>query len=390
MVMDTTPQTPPQDAGHTAAGAALAPHPLAARAEQVGSLLPPPALQEARHVHQDGRLSTVGLRTLEDHLVLESLEQQRRLGVDVLTDGEYRRGSWLGSVAEAVEGFVDAVAERPFDPRSRDATQAAPKVIGGRLRARRRLIVSEATFLAQHASAPFKITLPSPSSLMLASFEPGVTDAVYPDVDELLADVSALIRDELMSLAGEGTPYVQLDAPGYTLFADSAMREWMHEAGLDPDRLLTQGIAADNASLAPLAEQGVTTGIHLCRGSAQRHWLTVGAHESMAEELLSSLVADVVLLGCENEWADGFRPLRYIADDTKIVLGLVASTRTNPTPYPAMLRRAERAAEHHPMEQLAVSTQCGFVGGSTRHRLSIDDQWRKLELVVRLARDLWG
>lgn len=376
----------------TRAGAspALAPHPLAARAEQVGSLLPPPALLEARVVRNDQRLSAAGLRTLEDNLVLEALEQQRRLGLDIVTDGQYRRRSWLGGIADAVEGFTDAGEGRPFDPRARDVASTAAKVVGARLRARRRLTDDEAPFLAAHARAPFKITLPSPSSLALATFEPGVTDAAYPTWQELLADVSALIRDELLSLVAEGTPYVQLDSPGYTMFADAGVRERMRELGVDPNRLLTEAIAADNASVAPLADRGVTVGVHLCRGSARRHWLTAGAHEAMTEELLSSLTADVVLLGCETEWADGFRPLRHVDDDTKVVLGLVASTRTNPTPYPALRRRIERAAEHHPMDRLAVSTQCGFVGGSGRHRLSIDDQWRKLELVVRLARDVWS
>lgn len=377
----------PPSASRTSADAHLPPTARKLRAEQVGSLLRPPKLLSGRRVWLEGRLQLEGLRTLEDQAIVEVLEEQHRIGLDVVSDGQFRRSSWLGDMADAVDGFVTATRGRPFDPRAEDDTR--PNVVGDRLRPHSRLTVREADFLAEHARAPFKITWPSPTSLAFASYEPGTTDVAYPTWAELFDDLAAIIRTELDHLVAEGTSYLQLDAPGYTLFADPAFRESCHEGGVDPDTLLAQAIEADNHCVAGLPRDQVSVAVHLCRGSAPQHWLASGVYESMAEKLFGQLDFDIFLVECEREWAGGFRALRHLPDDKRAVLGLVPSSRVRSSSYSQLLARIEAAAEHHPLERLAVSPQCGFASASFHRDMSFDDQRRKLELVRRLADDVW-
>lgn len=362
---------------------------LTCRAEQVGSLLRPLQLLSARQVRAEGRLSEEGLRELEDHLVLESLREQQEIGLDVYTDGQLRRSSWLIDIADAVDGFVEAsTAERGVGVEDRGGETR--RVIGAPLRQRGRLTHREGDFLRAHAPGPFKITLPSPSSLALATFEPGTTDQVYPSWEQLFDDLSTIIATELSALVDDGTPYLQLDAPGYALFADEGFRDRRRAEGTDPDALLAQAVAADNACVAGLPRERVTLGIHLCRGSEPRHWLAVDEQEGMAEQLFTSLAFDVFMLESETEWRTGFRPLRFFDDDTKVVLGLVPTRRAKLASYPQLLDRVSKAAEHRPLASLAVSPQCGFARSALGNELSLEDQRDKLQLVTRLARAMWA
>lgn len=362
---------------------------LTCRAEQVGSLLRPARLLSARRVRAEGRLSEEGLRELEDHLILESLREQREIGLDVYTDGQLRRSSWLIDIADAVDGFVEATTTEP-GVGVEDRGGEARRVIGAPLRQRGRLTHREADFLRAHAPGPFKITLPSPSSLALATFEPGTTDQVYGSWEQLLADLSTLIASELSALVSDGTPYLQLDAPGYAFFADEGFRERRRAEGTDPDALLAQAIAADNACVAELPHERVTLGIHLCRGSASQHWLSVDEEEAMAEQLFTSLAFDVFMLESETEWRTGFRPLRFFGGDTKVVLGLVPTRRAKLASYPQLLGRIAQAAQHRPLTNLAVSPRCGFARSALGSELSLEDQRDKLQLVARLAGAMWA
>lgn len=375
----TTRPTPEQLAGAA----------LTCRAEQVGSLLRPGQLLSARRVCAEGRLSEQGLRELEDHLVLESLREQQEIGLGIFTDGQLRRSSWLIDFADAVDGFVEASTTMP-GVGVEDRGGEARRVVGGPLRQHGRLTSHEADFLREHAPGPFKITLPSPSSLALAAFEPGTTDQVYPSWEQLLADVSAIIANELAALVDDGAPYLQLDAPGYASFADEGFRERCRAQGTDPDALLAQAIAADNACVADLPHDRVTLGIHLCRGSAAQHWLSADEDERMAEQLFTTLAFDVFMLESETEWRTGFRSLRFFGDDTKVVLGLVPTRRHKLASYPQLLERIAQAAHHLPLANLAVSPRCGFARSALGGELSLEDQRHKLELVARLARSMWA
>jgi 5-methyltetrahydropteroyltriglutamate--homocysteine methyltransferase len=221
------------------------------RAEQVGSLLRPPELLQARAGHAEGRRTLEELRTAEDRAILDALQRQRQVDIDVTTDGEMRRGSWLTDMAEAVEGFVpDRVAFEWRGPGAGVEASTA-QVAGARLRKLRWLVGHELPLLKAHARGPFKVTLPAPSNFLLSSYKAGVTDRVYPTRGELLADLVAIVRDEIEWLAGQGVPYVQLDAPYYSHYLDRGARERMRQAGVDPDRALDQAIAGDNQMTYP-------------------------------------------------------------------------------------------------------------------------------------------
>ena len=362
----------------------------AIRADQVGSLLRPHNLMSARQAHHEGRVADSGLRSLEDAEIRASFELQAKAGLHVFSDGQFRRPSWLGELTRAVDGFVPATGDTPYNPRGREDTGAGPNVIGGRLRHHGRITAAESEFLRQHAPGPFKIALPSPSSLALATYQPGVTDVAYPTWGELLDDLAGIVGSELAALADEGTDYLQLDAPGYRLFAHEPFRERLERAGTDPDRLLAQAIEADNRSVAGLPRDSVRLGVHLCRGSAPRHWLAAGGNEAMAEQLFSSLDFDTFLIEAETPWEQGFGPLRDLPAHSTVVLGIVAAKRPNPRPYPDLLARIHEAAAVVPLDRLAVSPQCGFSSNAGEGWLSFDDQQHKLELVGRLARDVWG
>jgi methionine synthase II (cobalamin-independent) len=359
------------------------------RAEQVGSLLRPPELLQARTRHAEGRLALEELRAAEDRAILDALKRQREVGIDVDSDGEMRRGSWLTDMAEAVEGFVpDRVAFEWRGPGGGVEASTA-QVAGARLRKLRRLAGHELPFLKAHARGPFKVTLPAPSNFLMSSYKAGVTDRVYPTRGELLADLVAIVRDEIEWLAGEGVAYVQLDAPYYSHYLDHGARERMRQAGIDPDRALDQAIAGDNAAFGSV-RGGVTRALHVCRGNNRSRWYTEGAYDAVADRLFGTLDVDVLLLEYDDERSGGFEPLRLVPRGKTVVLGLVTTKEAGLESPDELRRRIDAAARHVPLEDLALSPQCGFASVAAGNLLTAEEQWRKLELVVDTARRVWG
>src|SRR5579884_63798 len=219
------------------------------KADHVGSLLRPKNLLDARAAYAEGRLPLMVLHDLEDHAILGAIELQRQVGLGIFTDGEFRRGSWLTDLAEAVEGFV---ADRvPLEWRGPGAAQefSTANVAGAKLQQKRRLTAHEAEYLKQHAPGPIKMTLPAASNFLLASYKPGLSDQVYPTRAALLDDIAAILRKEVEALLDEGVAYVQLDAPYYSHYVDPAIRESIRQQGADPDEALDQSIAADNSCI---------------------------------------------------------------------------------------------------------------------------------------------
>lgn len=360
------------------------------RADQVGSLLRPPELLQARTAHEAGRLSPDELREVEDRAILDALALQRQVGLDVFTDGEYRRGSWLTDMAEAVEGFVDdRVVMEWRGPGARPEGSTA-KVVSAKLRQRGRITAHEVDILRQHARAPFKMTIPSPSVFMLTSYKPGMTDRYYRTRTDLLADLGPIIRNEIIALSSEGVPYIQLDAPQYTYYVDPQVRERLRRDGVDPDKALDEAVDVDNACLRGVKRDGVTLAMHICRGNSRSRWFTEGGYDPIAERLFGSLQVDTFLLEYDSERAGGFEPLRFVPKTTGVVLGLISTKEARLESQAELLRRIEEAARHVPLENLALSPQCGFASVAAGNLLSMDDQRRKLELVVDTSRKVWG
>lgn len=360
------------------------------RADHVGSLLRPRALLEARAQHEAGRLSTDELRAREDDAVLRALAKQREIGVDIVSDGEFRRGAWQTDMAYAVEGFAtERMDTEWYGPGGGKETTRA-RVVAGPLRKTRRLTAYEVGFLREHAAAPYKMTLPSAAVFRDASYKAGVTDRFYPTRGDLLQALVEIVRDEIAGLVADGVPYVQIDAPRHTYYADPRIREQMQADGVDPDQALREAVNGDNASLEGVPRENVTIGFHLCRGNQRSRWHASGGYEPVAETIFGGLNVDRLLLEYDSDRAGGFEPLRFVPPGRTVVLGLVTTKSGQMEKQDDILRRIEEASRYVPIERLALSPQCGFASVAEGNLLTEDEQWRKLELIVDTARKVWG
>ena len=360
------------------------------RADHVGSLLRPPALLQARAAAAEGRLGADALRAAEDEAIRDALRRQREVGLDVVTDGEFRRGSWLTSMADAVDGFVpEGIVIRWYGPGGGEESSTA-RVAGARLEQTRRLTGDEVPFLAQHAGAPFKVTVPTASSFLLVSYKPGLTDRFYPTRAAMVGELALIVRRELAALADDGVPYLQLDAPYYTSYLDPRVRERLRAGGIDPDRAFDESLAADRESLGGIGRPGVTVALHVCRGNSRGRWFTEGGYDPIAEKLFGTLPVDRFLLEYDTERSGGFAPLRFVPRGTMVVLGLVSTKEPRLEPMDELRRRIDEAARYVPLESLALSPQCGFASVAAGNLVSPDDERRKLERVVETARKVWS
>jgi 5-methyltetrahydropteroyltriglutamate--homocysteine methyltransferase len=355
------------------------------RSEQVGSLLRPPELLKARAC----QIPPDELRAIEDRAISDALARQRSIGLDILTDGEMRRGSWLTDMADAVEGFVHEKVMLDWKGPGGGAEASTADAVGGKLHRARKLTAHELPFLKREAQGPFKITLPAPSNFMVASYKPGITDRYYPTHADLLSELVEITRDEIQWLVSEGVRYIQFDAPYYSHYLDPRQRERMRQAGRDPDRELEIRIAGDNAALEGVPRDRVTLALHVCRGNSRSRWYTEGGYDAIAEKLFQTLNVDRFLLEYDTERSGGFEPLRLVPRGKTVVLGLVTTKEPRMEAADELRRRIDEAARHIPIGNLAVSPQCGFASVAAGNLISMDDQWRKLELVVNTARRVW-
>jgi 5-methyltetrahydropteroyltriglutamate--homocysteine methyltransferase len=368
------------------------------RADHVGSLLRPPELLEARARFNDGKLSEDELHKIEDASVLKALELQRKAGMDVLSDGEYRRTGWSAAAAGAIEGLVPVEGSpirRIFDEwRGPEAgefnanmARARSMVAGEKVRKTRRFVEQDAVFLKGNGGPAWKVTLPGPMSMAGGMFEPGVTDKVYPSRFALAEDLAAMVNDEMRGLLADGAPYVQMDSLHYVeRVADKKVRQRMIDEGEDPDQYLAELIRLDNIALAGIrGTPGVTVGLHMCRGNARSRWHAEGGYDPIAEKAFQQLNVDRFLLEYETERAGNFEPLRFVPRDKMVVLGLISSKVPQLEQVDQIKRRIEEATKYIPVENLAISPQCGFASTQQGNLLTWDEMARKLELVSEVA-----
>jgi 5-methyltetrahydropteroyltriglutamate--homocysteine methyltransferase len=361
------------------------------RAEQVGSLLRPPELLRAREEHSAGRIALDDLRRVEDAAVLDALAMQREVGIEVVTDGELRRGGWLTDLAEAVEGFVPNRVPLTWHREGREEVEESiGQVVGGQLKQTRRITAHETSFLTEHAPGPFKMTMPSPSVFMHIGYKPGLTDRFYPTRDDLLDALVDIIRGEIVALLDDGVTYIQLDAPQYAPYMDETLRDELRGRGIDPDAAARDAVEADRRCLEGLARDGVTLAIHVCRGNSRSRWLAEGGYDPIAEELFQKLPVNRFLLEYDSDRAGTFAPLRFVPPEKDVVLGLVTTKEQRIESADELQRRIDEAARYVPLERLALSPQCGFASIAAGNAISHDVQRRKLELVVETAHKVWG
>jgi 5-methyltetrahydropteroyltriglutamate--homocysteine methyltransferase len=368
------------------------------RADNIGSLLRPQELLEARAAYREGRLDREQLRAIEDRSILKALELQKETGVQIFTDGEYRRDIFTADLTQALEGLIPGKTTVSFEWRGPGSELAKGSkegnlqfVVGAKLRKKGRFTPGEAPFLKQHAPGPFKVCTPAAMQHAVSRYRPGVTDKFYPTIYDMLQDLAIIMRDEVQALIDEGASYVQLDAPSYSTFYDPRRRELLEQSGVDAAAAFDAAIAADNAMIEGIKRSAdVVIGIHFCRGNKRSAWGAEGSYEPIAEKAFGSLKMDRYLFEFDTERAGGFEPLRFVPKGKTVVLGLITTKEPRLESEDELLRRIEEASKYVPIENLAISTQCGFASAASGNLLSWDDMGRKLELVAKTAHKVWG
>ena len=364
------------------------------RADHVGSLLRPQYLLEARFAHEAGGKSREELKALEDRAILDVLKLQKETGISVLSDGEFRRSTWGDGFLEHLVGLEDDVSGVVQGGRWQGShaelaatTLPGKKVVVDKVRAPEPFTKEEVSFLKAHATGPFKITLPSPT-MFLRLYIPGQSDAVYGSEDELLEDFVRIYLDEVDWLHEAGVPYIQLDSLRYI----NIIGEFEKGAGdrRETQRTLERTIATDNRILSRAKKDGVVRGMHICRGNHRSAWVGEGSYETVAEALFNLAETDRFLLEYDDERSGGFEPLRFIPKGKTVVLGLITSKTGKLESIEHLRRRVDEAAKFVPMEQLAISPQCGFASTHLGNLLTEDEEKKKLELVVEAARVIWS
>lgn len=334
------------------------------------------------------------LRTLEDGHIKRVLDKQKDLGFTVFTDGELRRRNFMSDFTDAVEGFDlgDAVARKWQAGEAKEiGVSKVAGIVTSKLRQVQPLTGHELSFLKEHSPGAIKMTLPSATQFPAISFKRGVTDNVYKDPSELLWDIVEIIKTDLEQLSADGVGYIQIDAPRYSYFIDPKWREWIWtEMRIEPNALLDESIRADNACFEAARRPGVTLAMHLCRGNNRSHWYAEGGYDAIAEKLFGTMAVDRFLLEYDDPRSGSFDPLRFIPRGKCVVLGLVSSKQPELEAGDVLMRRIEEASRFVPIENLALSPQCGFASTMEGNLLTEDEQWAKLRLVVETARRMWG
>jgi 5-methyltetrahydropteroyltriglutamate--homocysteine methyltransferase len=375
------------------------------RNDVVGSLLRPAELKQARQRFDDGQLSREELRQVEDREIRNAVRLQEGLGLAVVTDGEYRRLNFQDSFGESVSGYDAGRASLKFyeqrvegsnplqrweipvrgEEKGTAVSQRRPVV--ERLSLVRNTPLEEYRFVSRAAEKPAKVTLIGPDRIS-QRFDWQNSTAVYPNMDDFVADVVKIQREMIRGLVEAGCRYVQIDAPGYTAYVDPPSLQAMRDRGEDPKENFNRSLKADNQVLQGF--DNVTFGIHLCRGNQRSMWHREGGYDDIAERLLNELNHDRFLFEYDTPRAGGFEPLRFLPKDKVVVLGLVSTKVPQLEKLDDLRRRIDAASQYAPLDQLAISPQCGFSSDVVGNLIGEDDQKRKLEIVVETARQVWG
>lgn len=367
------------------------------RVDNLGSMLRPQTLKQAFARHQKGEISDGELRQAQDDAIRNLVAHQERRNLPIIVDGEFRRTIFMESFAEVLgfdewgtrlakartsRSLADTDQEKANAPSSMALTPATEP-----LQLRRNRPLAEYEFAQELTKRPVKTTLIGPDRIFQA-YDSGRSVGVYDESQLFLDDVVRVEREIVSGLRDAGCRYVHIDAPGYTAYVDPASQEKFRSRGLDREKMIRQTIDAENAVIADFP--GVTFGIHICRGNERSHWHREGTYDAIAEQLFSGLEHQRLLLEYDSERAGSFAPLRFVPNGKTVVLGLISTKVGVLETRDELHRRIDDAARYVPIEQLAISTQCGFASSIEGNNLTETDQWAKLDLVLGVASEIWG
>lgn len=359
------------------------------RADEVGSLLRPPALKDARAAREAGKIGAAALKAVEDEAIREVVKKQEAVGLKAVTDGEFRRAWWHFDFFGGLEGVEVVDAEHGIQFQGVQ-TKAQALRISGKVGFNGHPMLDHFRFLKSVTSVTPKMTIPSPSVLHFRGGRKAISKDVYPSLDSFYADTAETYRKAVHAFYDAGCRYLQLDDTVWAYLCSEKERQAVRDRGEDPDSLpkiyrdMIQHAIKDRPS-----DMTVTT--HVCRGNFRSTWISEGGYEPVAEILLGTTDYDGYFLEYDTERAGGFEPLRFLPRGKKrVVLGLVTSKSGDLEDKRAIERRIEEATKYAPLEQFCLSPQCGFASTEEGNILTEDAQWQKLALIVGVAREVWG
>jgi 5-methyltetrahydropteroyltriglutamate--homocysteine methyltransferase len=362
------------------------------RADHVGSLLRTPAVLRARDDHAQGRITAAEKRALEDAAVKEVVAMQESLGLQGITDGEYRRASWhmdfiyqIGGIAKSHDNmkvqFHNEQGDIEFSPAALRVTD--------RLSLDHCIFGDDFSFLKAVTRRTPKLTIPSPSMVHYRGGRAAIDPAVYPDIEDFWRDLERVYADQIAALGALGCTYLQLDDTSLAYLNDPTQREYITQLGGDGEHQHETYIRHLNAALAKRpASMRVCT--HMCRGNFKSSWVATGSYEHVAEALFTQLNVDGFFLEYDDARSGGFEPLRFVPAGRFVVLGLVTTKKGALERKDDLKRRLDEASKYVPLEQVCLSPQCGFSSTVDGNALTIDEQKAKLALIVETAGEVWG
>jgi 5-methyltetrahydropteroyltriglutamate--homocysteine methyltransferase len=365
------------------------------RANHVGSLLRPPELLQARDKRQKGEITAAQLREVEDRAIRDAVKMQEDVGMQGITDGEFRRSLWHADFLsqfngiKVVEGLLSDSAKHFQNPDADVQRSPTQFVVTGKLGHPRGIEVDNFKFLVSLTRQTAKQCIPSPTLVHFRTGRAGVDKTAYPEMTDFFADLARVFREEIAQLADAGCTYLEIDDVNFAYLCDPKMREGAKKIGEDPNRLplLYANLINDCIRDRP-ANMSVCT--HLCRGNFRSSWVAEGGYDPVAEVLFNALDVDGYFLEFDTPRAGNFAPLRYLPKGKKLILGLV-TTKTGELEKPDDLkRRIDEASKLVSLDQLGISPQCGFSSTVLGNKLTVGDQIAKLKLVVQVAREVWG
>lgn len=361
------------------------------RADQVGSLLRPGELLDAREKFQKGEISAEELRHVEDDSITEAIKKEESVGLRSITDGEFRRTYFHVDFLERLGGVTTSGGIKvKFHSKDGEVNFAPPRLaVTGKLEHKEDIQKADFEFLKSKTTKTPKVTIPSPTMTHFRGGRAAIDIEAYPDLDQFFEDLAQVYREEIDSLYQAGARYIQMDDTNLAYLCDPTLREGARQRGDDPDELPRTYAELINAVVDGRPDD-LAIAVHMCRGNFQSAWVAEGGYEPVAEILFNEMNIDAFFLEYDDDRSGDFSPLRFMPEDKIAVLGLVTTKIPELESSDGLKRRIDEAAQFMPLENIALSPQCGFSSTVHGNKITEDQQWAKLDLVVNTANDIWG
>ena len=359
------------------------------RADHVGSLLRTAALKEARAKRERGEIGADALRAVEDQEIIKLIRRQEEIGLQSVTDGEYRRASWQTDFLLGLDGVESYHGERKFKFQGPQPRPILLRLNGKLGSFSGHPMIDHFGFVARHAKATPKMTIPSPSTLHFRYGREAVPETIYPSMDDFYRDLGTTYRKVVRAFADEGCRYLQLDEVNLAYLCDPALCDQVRARGDDPGILPFVYADMINAAISNIPPDMVVT-MHLCRGNFRSTFVASGGYEPIAEMLFNTIGVHGYFMEFDTVRAGGFEPLRFVPKGRQVVLGLVTSKAGTLERRDELKRRIDEAAKFVDVDQLCLSPQCGFASTEEGNVLAEDEQWAKLRMIVEVAEEVWG